>query len=189
VAVVTVTPETFTMVSFDAARIAELASMVADKVGLPADLPLAIEVDETVPLGRTKLTSLDPAAVSVQSGAFEDAKKLRHLSDRSVVDVLGRVLHRLLDRLDPRFADAPPDDDLSLQQSTAWDAYAVGRAARLEFNPSKQRRLYHFRNRHGFTDVADRVFERLWSAEPGSLSWSDIEAACAETAAAREPAA
>jgi hypothetical protein len=186
---IAVTPETFTMVNFDAARIRELATEVADRVGLPAELALRVEVDEAVPLGRTKIVSLEPAVVSVQGGAFEDAKRLRHLSDHSVTDVLGRIFHRLLDRLDPRFADAPADDDLSLAQATAWDAYAVGRCERLGYNPQKQRRLYHFRNRHGFTDVADRVFERLWSAEPGSLSWADIDAACAETAAGRESAA
>lgn len=186
---ITVTPQTFNYVVFDAGRIEELASEVAERVGLPDDLPVLIEVDEAIPLGRTRLASLEPVVVSVQGGAFENAKQLRHLSERNVVDVLGRIFHRLLDRLDPRFADAPPDDQLTLQQSTAWDAYAVGRCERLGYTPQKQRRLYHFRNRHGFTDVADRVFERLWSAEPGSLSWADIDAACAETAAGRESAA
>lgn len=188
-AVITVVPEVFTMVEFQAADIKRLAEDVADKVGLPADLPVTVEVDESVPLGRTKIASLDPVVVSVQGGAFENAKQLRHLSERGVVDVLGRIFHRVLDRLDARFADAPADDQLTLQQATAWDAYAVGRCEQLGFEPQKQRRLYHFRNRHGFNDVADRVFERLWSAAPGSLGWSDIEAACAETAAVGEPAA
>lgn len=188
-AVITVTPQQFTMVEFDAAEIKRFASEVADRVGLPADLRVTVEVDETVPLGRTRIASLDPVVVSVQGGALENAKQLRHLSERSVVDVLGRIFHRVLDRLDPRFADAPSDDQLTLQQATAWDAYAVGRCERIGYSPQKQRRLYHFRNRHGFNDVADRVFERLWSAEPGSLGWADIETACTETAAARESAA
>jgi hypothetical protein len=179
---ITVTPATFTMVNFDGARIAALASEVADRIGLPADLPITVEVDETVPLGRTRIASLDPVVVAVQGGAFENAKQLRHLSEQSVVDVLGRIFHRVLDRLDPRFADAPADDGLTLPQATAWDAYAVGRCEQLGYTPQKQRRIYHFRNRHGFTDVADRVFERLWSSSPGSLGWADIEAACAETA-------
>ncbi|MDQ1445991.1 MAG: hypothetical protein QOI20_2455 [Acidimicrobiaceae bacterium] len=188
-AVITVTPQQFTMVHFDAARIAELASDVADRVGLPADLAVTVEVDEKVPLGRTRIASLDPLVVAVQGGAFENAKNLRHLSDHSVVDVLGRIFHRVADRLDPRFADAPDDDGLTLQQATAWDAYAVGRCEQAGYTPQKQRRLYHFRNRHGFNDVADRVFERLWSAAPGSLGWADIQAACDETAAGRESAA
>lgn len=183
-ATVVVTPETFSYVSFEADGIRELVAEVADRVGLPAEAEIRIEVDETTPLGRTKLVSLDPVTLAVQSGAFENAKAPRTLSDRSVYDVVGRMLFRAADRLDPAFGNPPPDADLTMQQQTAWDAYAVGRCERAGFAPSKARRLYHFRNRHGFTDVADRVFERLWSAE--RLTWPDIDAACAETAAARE---
>jgi hypothetical protein len=185
VAKVVVTPETFSYVLFDAARIAELTSTVAAKVGLPADVEIRIEVDESSPLGRTRLMSLEPITLSVEGGAFEDAKRPRQLSDRSVIDVVGRLLFRAKDRLDPSFADAPPDADLSLQQTTAWDTYAVGRCERAGWAPQKQRRIYHFRNRHGFTDVADAVFNRLWNAE--NLTWADLDAACAETAAGRQP--
>jgi len=185
VAKVVVVPETFTLVHFDAGRIQELSEKVADLVGLPADAEIRIEVEEQSPLGRVRVESISPVTIAVQGGAFEHAKKPRHLSDESVVDVLGRVFHRIKDRLDPAFGQPPPDSDLTLQQSTAWDAYCVGRAARLGLNPSKPRRLYHFRNRHGFTDVADATFERLWDAE--HLTWADIEADCAQTASARQP--
>jgi hypothetical protein len=144
-------------------------------------------VDEQEPLGRTTVQSLDPISITVEGGAFEDAKRPRQMSDRGIVDVLGRLLFRVKDRLDPAFGDPPPDDALTLQQQTAWDAYAVGRAERAGLPTQASRRLYHFRNRHGFSDVADRVFARLWAAE--SLTWADIEAACAETMAAREAVA
>jgi len=183
---VVVSPEEFAVVFFDAARIKELADDVVRKVGLPDGVGLSIEVLEQEPLGRTSVTSLDPITVSVEGGAFEDAKRPRHMSDGSVVDVLGRLLFRAKDRLDPAFGDPPPDDQLDLQHHTAWETYCVGRCERAGLRPSKPRRLYHFRNRHGFTDVADAVFERLWNAE--GLTWPDIDAACAETAAAREPA-
>ncbi|MBW3669213.1 MAG: hypothetical protein KY443_08370 [Actinobacteria bacterium] len=182
-AAVVVTPEAFTLVQFDAGRIAELVAEVAGRVGLPADVEVRVEIDERVPLGRSRLTSLDPITIAVQGGAFENAKVPRTLSDRSVVDVVGRLLFRAVDRLDPAFADAPADEALTLPQHTAWDAYAVGRCERVGYAPSKPRRLYHFRNRHGFTDTADRVFERLWSAD--GLTWADLDAACAETAATR----
>jgi hypothetical protein len=185
VAKVVVTPEQFNFVSFDAARIVELTGSVADKVGLPADIEVRIEIDEATPLGRTRLMSLEPITLAVEGGAFEDAKRPRQLSDKSVLDVVGRLLFRAKDRLDPGFAGAPDDADLSLQEHTAWDTYAVGRCERAGWSPQKPRRLYHFRNRHGFTDVADTVFERLWNAE--GLAWSDIVAACAETEAARTP--
>ena len=180
---VAVTPEQFSFVSFDAGRVGELTATIADKVGLPADTEIRIDIDESSPLGRTRLESLDPITISVEGGAFEDAKRPRQLSDKSVIDVIGRLLFRAKDRLDPSFAGAPADGDLTLQQHTAWDTYAVGRCERAGWAPQKKRRLYHFRNRHGFTDVADGVFERLWSAE--GLTWSDIDAACAETDAAR----
>ena len=184
---VVVTPAAFTMVTFDHDRIVELASEVAEKVGLPADLEVRVEIDETTPLGRTKVTSLDPVTLSVQGGAFENAKVPRTLSDKDVVDVVGRLLFRVKDRLDPAFADAPPDEELTLAQHTAWDAYACGRCERVGYQPAKPRRQYHFRNRHGFSDVADAVFERLWSAD--GLGWADLDAACKETEAAKEPAA
>ncbi|MDQ1374487.1 MAG: hypothetical protein QOJ09_1825 [Actinomycetota bacterium] len=174
------------MVTFDAARIAELAADVADKVGLPAETVLRIDVDENEPLGRTTVASLDPIVIKVEGGAFEDAKRPRQMSDRGIVDVLGRLLFRVKDRLDPAFGEPPADDALSLQQQTAWDAYAVGRADRAGLPVQQSRRLYHFRNRHGFTDAADAAFARLWSAE--SLTWADIEAVCADTAAGREAA-
>jgi hypothetical protein len=99
--------------------------------------------------------------------------------------VLGRLFFRIRDRLDPAFGEPPPDSELSLAQSTAWDAYAVGRAVRLGYPASRQRRLYRFRNRHGFSDTADAVFDRLWNAE--GLTWADIQAAVDETAATRTP--
>ena len=128
---VTVTPEEFTMVRFDSARIRDLTAAVADAVGLPDDLELRIEVDEQSPLGRTRVTSFEPVTITTESGAFEDPKRIRDLSDQNVQDVLGRLLMRVRDRLDPAFGDPPPDKELSVQQHTAWDAYAVGRCARL----------------------------------------------------------
>lgn len=184
---VTVTPQTFTLVFFDAARIADLVGGVAVQVGFGDDVAITVAVDEGNPLGRAKLTATDPVTIEVQGGAFEDPKRPRQLSDASVQDVSGRLLFRAWDRLGGGFADAPPDDQLDLAQHAAWDAFAVGRCERAGLPVSKARRLYHFRNRHGFTDVADAAFERLWTAT--RLSWADVVAVCAETATARQPAA
>jgi hypothetical protein len=178
-----VTPDQFHLVFFDAGRIAELTGEVADRIGLAEDLEIRVEVDERMPLGRVKVTSLDPVTITVEGGAFEDAKQLRHLSERSTTDVLGRTLLKIKDRLDPGFGEAPADDKLSLQELVAWTAYSEGRCERLGLPTQKQRWRYHFRNRHGFSDVADAAFDRLWAGE--GLTWADIEAACAETAAAR----
>lgn len=184
---VTVTPDVFTMVAFDAARIADLAAEVAEHVDLPDDVSVDIEVDETSPLGHTRaVVAGRRVQVLAESGAFEDPKRLRQLSEPGTRWVLGRVLFRARDRLDPAFGRPPADADLTLEQHAAWDVYAVGRFARLTgpggTDPSARRR-YQFRLRHGFNDVSDRVFDQLWGAS--GLTWADIEAACAETAAAR----
>ena len=180
---VTVTPTEFHFVTFDANEVARLVGEVADTVGLPADLAIHIDINETTPLGRTRIESLDPVKINVEGGAFENAKTPRTLSERSVRDVAGRLLLRVKDRLSGDFADAPPDEELTLPQTVAWDAYAVGRASRAGLTVSKPRRLYHFRNRHGFTDVADAAFERLWHAD--ALTWAELDALCGETAAAK----
>lgn len=182
---VTVTPETFTMVNFDAAAIAAITEKLLDQIGLP-DLDVQIKIDETSPLGRTQVVSQDPVVIETESGAIEDPKRPRQLSDAGAADVLGRALLRVADRRTPGFADAPADADLTLPQTVAWAVYSNGRLERFGYPAQKQRWLYHFRNRHGFTDVADAAFERLWSTP--SLTWGEI-VALSEGAIAHEPVA
>ena len=182
---VVVLPEIFHAVNYDNARIVELASALTEQCGLPGDAEVRIEVDETTPFGRTTLVSLDPITVKVESGAFEDGRKPKAQSDRGVVETLGRVLFCVADRLKPEFADAPAEGELTNNQRVAWSVYALGRTARLGHEVARPRWQYHFRNRHGFNDVVDGVFDRLWNAD--RLSWADIEAACQETEAAKAP--
>ena len=179
---ITVVPEAFTLVKFEAPHIAEVAADVADRIGFPEGTEVRVEVDEQSPLGKTEVVAIDPVTVAVESGAFEDAKRPRHLSEQSVRSVLGRLLFRARDRLAPSFAEAPPDADLPLRLHVAWDVYAVGRCERLGWRAQKERRRYHFRIRHGFTDVADQAFDRLWTAD--DLTWADLQAVCEETEAA-----
>ena len=180
---VVVQPEQFKLVEFQADEIRALADGLAREIGLPDDLEIRIEVDETTPLGAAKVASLDPVVLTLESGALEDAKAPRHLDPRSSSDVLGRLLFEVRDRLDPAFADAPADADLTLPLSSAWQAYCVGRLSRLGHRVQRQRRLYHFRNRHGFTDAADAAFAQLWDGE--DLTWADIAATSESAAAAR----
>jgi len=82
------------------------------------------------------------------------------------------------DRLSPGFGDPPPDSELTHAEHTAWDAYAVGRFSRKAgVDGGLARRRYAFRLRHGFSDAADRAFDRLWAAS--DLTWDDILAICA----------
>jgi hypothetical protein len=173
VAQTSVTPETFTIVDFDAAEIDSLTKRLADEVGLPGDLSVEVRVDETVPTGRTRIASIDPVVIELESGALEDPRRLRKYSEAAAARVLGRVLLQVRDLLDPGFGTPPPRDELSLPLRSAWDVYATGRLARLGHPVQKQRWKYAFRTRHGFSDEVDRAFDELWTGE--DLGWDDIE--------------
>jgi hypothetical protein len=178
---VTITPEAFTLVLFEVDRIRDRAAEIAATAGLDGDVHL--EVDETNPLARLRVISWEPIELFAQGGAFEDSRRLRHLSDRNLSESLGRLLFRVKDRLDPGFADAPEDEKLSLAQQNVWDVYCLGRLAAAGYDVAKPRWHYHFRLRHGFTDLSDAAFERVWMSD--GLSWADLDAVCMETERAR----
>lgn len=179
---VTVEPTTFTLVDFDAGELSALLESLLDELGL--DVPVTLEVDERTPLGRAVVASLDPVVIEVESGALQDARSLRSFSAVASTNVLGRLLLRVRDRRDPAFGDPPADVDLTLPQAAAWDAYCVGRLVRLGHDrfDERQRRLYQFRTRHGFSDVADVAFDSLWDGT--DLTWADIDRLSAEASSA-----
>ena len=172
---VEVRPDTYSMVFFDAAEIRAIVEKLVSEIGLPGDLSVTVEVDETTPMGRARVASLDPVLITAESGRLEDVKRPRQLSSEGTVDVLGKLLFSVRDRLDPSFGEPPEDDQLTLQEYVAWEVYCVGRLGRLGHPVQRQRRLYQFRNRHGFTDAADAAFDHLWTAE--DLTWDDITSA------------
>lgn len=170
---VTVIPETFSMVRYDAGAIAAIVERLVADIGLSPETTILLEVDERVPLGKAEVRSLEPIQLFVEGGAIEDAKRPRELSSEATADVVGRLLMEVRDRLDPEFAAPPLDVEISMPVRTAWDVYAVGRLARRGYRAQRQRRLYAFRTRHGFTDAADAAFDALWSGE--GLTFADIE--------------
>ena len=170
---VTVTPDHFTMVLFDVDAIRTWAEALLARLGM-AECNLHIEVDETTPIARVQSQLGDPILVRVESGAFEDTRRPRHLSETAVNTALGRTLLRARDRLSGSFGAAPADPDLDLAQVAAWDTYAVGRLARLGYPVHQPRWIYNFRNRHGFTDRADGAFAQIWTAD--ELSWDELSA-------------
>ena len=178
---ITLSPEEFTLVFYDPDEIRAVAERIAAAAGIEGDIQL--EVNESSPLGRLGVRSLDPIEVWVQGGAFEDSRRPRHLSERSLAEALGRLFYRVKDRLDPGFAEAPEEDKLTLQQRNIWDTYCLGRLARTGYDVAKPRWLYHFRTRQGFTDVADEAFERIWTSD--GLTWADLEGILSQAAAAR----
>lgn len=176
---VTVDPPAFSIVHYDSGRIAVVVSEVASLAGISDDVRIEVAVDEQNPFGKTT-TLVDGRSVTirVEGGAFEDPQRLRQFSEPNARVVLGRLLFRVADRLSPSFGDPPPDTELTPAEHSAWDAYAVGRYARLAgVDGGQARRRYAFRIRHGFTDAADRAFDQLWIAS--DLTWSDVQAICA----------
>jgi hypothetical protein len=171
---VEVRPTEFSMVFFDAAEIQGIVEQLVTEVELPRDLSVTLDIDETTPMGRARVASVEPLVITAESGALEDVKAPRQLSRTGTLDVIGKLLFSVRDRLDPAFGEPPADDELTLQESVAWEVYCVGRLGRLGHPVQRQRRLYQFRNRHGFTDAADAAFDKLWTAE--QLTWSDIKA-------------
>ena len=166
---VEIRPEEFSMVFFDADEIRAIVEKLAAEVGLPDDLSITVDIDETTPMGHAAVESLDPTVLSLESGSLEDPKRPRKLNEDGAADVIGRLLFSVRDRLDPAFGEPPLDKELSLPHSVAWQVYCVGRLGRLGYKSQRQRRLYQFRNRHGFTDAADQAFERLDLADEDAV--------------------
>jgi hypothetical protein len=172
---VTVAPERFTLVAYDADQIAEIVRDLATQLGLSN--PIAVEVDEKTPLSKMSAvvdgsSSDDTITLHLQSGALEDTRHLTNFSEAHARRSLARVMLRARDRLRPDFADAPDDLALTNTQNAAWDVYCGGRLERLGLNPVQQRYRYDFRNRFGFTDEVDSVFDRVWAAD--DLGWHDL---------------
>jgi hypothetical protein len=170
---VTVTPQQFTFVSFDAAAIETLLVGLLHHLGM-AGRSLQVEVNEASPVVRISAEDGDPIVMRADSGAFEEPRRPRSLSDDNVITNAGRVLLRLRDRRDGSFADAPAEEDLTLAQTAAWDTYSVGRIGRLGYHVHEPRWRYNFRNRHGFSDGADAAFDKIWGAE--RLTWAVLSA-------------
>jgi hypothetical protein len=178
---VTVTPEEFKLIKYDSAEIAMVVASLAERLGVAN--PIHVIVDETTPLALMSAeldgTSSDATiTIRAESGALEDTKHFTHFNVNHTEISIGRMLLRAHDRLRPDFADAPPDQALTLQQEAAWNTYVNGRLSRLGVDTNKQRWRYNHRNRFGFSDVVDADFEALWSAD--DLGWSDVTAACTD---------
>ena len=169
---VTVSPQTFTFVSFDAGLIASVTEGLVGAFGL-GDHAVSVVVDESTPLARTSVSLADGITIKVESGAFEDTRRPRQQSENATATSVGRMLLRARDRLAGGFGEAPPDDELSLAQMAAWEAYSVGRLERFGIEVNQQRWRYNFRNRHGFTDSSDARFDELWASE--GLTWGELD--------------
>lgn len=181
---ISVLPEVFSFINFDADEIAAVVRDVAGRLGIAN--PIRVEVDESTPLAKMSARLVDddgnvitgPASsdalidIRVESGALENTQRLTNFGAERAAVSLGRVLLRARDRLRADFADVPADEELSLAENAAWDAYNAGRLARAGIPVNQQRFRYNFRNRFGFSDEVDATFDQLWLAD--DLGWNDL---------------
>jgi hypothetical protein len=182
---VQVAPDPFTLIAYDAAEIGAIVEDIAAIVEIPTDVDINVVVDEELfaPLTGHMSDVVDGRVELWISGAnFEDSKRPLHFSETQARRDLTIALLRARDRLSDDFADAPPDAELTRGERAAWDTYTVGRVERLGIPMRRPRQLYDFRLQHGFTDVADAAFDRLWNAP--RMTFAGIQEICKETGAA-----
>ncbi len=171
---ITVSPTELVGVDYGADRIAELAvqarRLVAD--GRLDDTPIAIRIDEASVTRRMWISSLDPVEFRIERGALEERHRPRHLSEDRAMSALARLQLELGDRRDADFGAPALDSPTSRAHDQAWSVNLHGRVARIGLAVDQPQLRYRFRNRHGFSDNANRIFEQLWSSD--DLTWAAI---------------
>ena len=188
--IVTVSPDPFHLVQYQASVIRGIIEDVAAQIDWPTNIDISLTVDEQLPmpiLGTFADVVADGtrAEVWISGGNFEARDKSREFSELHARAEITHVLLRAKDRVGDAFAAAPPEGSLTLGERCAWDTYTWGRCVRLGHPVHHQKRLYDFRMQHGFSDAADAAFDRLWAAE--SMTWDGIREICVETGAVDRP--
>jgi hypothetical protein len=181
---VTVTPDPFTLIPFDAPTIASLVEDVAALVEFPPGVEIDVAVDEELfpPLTGHMADVVDGrASLWISAANLEDTRQPRTFAPEQARSDFVVMLLRAKDRMSDDFADAPADRELTRGERVAWDIYAIGRAERLGMDTRRQRELYDFRLQHGFTDLADAAFDRCWNAP--TMTFAGIREVCKETGA------
>ncbi|MEM7275100.1 MAG: hypothetical protein AAF547_18610 [Actinomycetota bacterium] len=172
---IVVRPETYTKVSYESAAIATLAQRALESVApLPDDLDVTVEVEEDAATNRVRITALEPLVFGVDGGALEDYKRPRSLGDLASSITFTRLFLEVVDRQSDSFGAPELDAEMTQARRMAWDVNLYGRVGRHGLRLHQPRYRYNFRNRHGFSDVADRAFDQLWAGD--ELTWAEIVA-------------
>lgn len=171
---ITVQPTTFTKVEYDADLLARLAQAALERVpGVPGHTDVQINVMEDAATTTFRIASMEPLVLEVDGGAVEDSKDPRRVGEHESAITFTRAFLEVYDRQADWFHGPALDDaDVSKAHKMAWDVNLHGRVSSLGVRLHKPRYIYNFRNRHGFTDRADEVFEQLWTA--GETTWTRI---------------
>ncbi|MGF1598568.1 MAG: hypothetical protein ACFCVK_16850 [Acidimicrobiales bacterium] len=172
---ITVVPETYTKVEYDVGELRECAERALGRIPSLADgLDVEIRIDEMQATTRLWIVSLDPLVFELDSGAVENLRDPRRLGHLEAEVAFSRLFLELTDRWSDAFGAPALGADVSHAHRMAWDVNLYGRVGRLGLRLHTPRFRYNFRNRHGFSDLADRVFDRLWEAD--GLTWAQIVA-------------
>ncbi|MEZ5340775.1 MAG: hypothetical protein R2706_04805 [Acidimicrobiales bacterium] len=124
---VTITPETFAKVLFDAEEIRRAAhEAVALVPGFVDTRSVELLVDEERPTTRVAVSSLDPVVLAVESGALEETKRPRTLSPQRTTATVARLLFEVLDRESSDFGAPELGEPRRLAAKVAWDVYCYG---------------------------------------------------------------
>lgn len=170
---IVVRPDTYSKTQFEADHIRTLAQRSLERVApLPDDLEVEIDVDENQVTNRVRVTSLDPVSFHVDGGALENYKQPRTIGDLPASITFTRLFLEVVDRLSETFGAPALDAELTQAHRMAWDVNLFGRVGRHGLQIHQPRYRYNYRSRHGFSDVADRTFDRLWSSD--ELTWPEI---------------
>jgi hypothetical protein len=172
-----IVPEAFTLVLYDAPLVRSVVEEVGSAVGFPADVEVSLEIDEELaqPLTGSYVDVRDGVLHLWYSGGnVEDTLRARHLDPVRARREFAMGLLRGMDRLDPAFHGAPVDDELTDAQRALWDVSAEGRAERSGIAMRPDRARYVYRLACGFTDEADAEYDRLRGG--ATTSWADLAA-------------
>jgi hypothetical protein len=166
-------PANFTKVEYDAdelVRLATAALAIVPALGGVADLE--VRVDEDQATTRAAVVSLDPMIFAVDSGALENLKDPRRTGELESTITFVKLFLEVLDRRSEAFGAPDLNQPISHAHRIAWDVNLFGRVGRFGLRLHPPRFRYDFRNRHGFSDAADRAFDALWTGE--GLSFARI---------------
>lgn len=170
---IVIRPDNFTKVDFDLQVIHDAAQRALENVApLPNDLEVLVDIDEDQATNRMRITSVDPAAMAIDGGALENYKQPRTVGELESGISFTRLFLELTDRLSESFGAPAVDADVVRAHRMAWNVNLFGRTTRHGLHIHEPRYRYNFRNRHGFSDLADRTFDTLWSTD--GLTWAEI---------------
>ena len=169
--VITIWPPTFTKVEYEASQLAELVrSALALVPALPPDLDIEVRVDEEQATTRAAVVSMEPLVFAADSGALENLKDPRRCGELESTVTFVRLFLEVVDRHSESFGAPELGKPMTHAHKISWEVNLFGRASRLGLRLHSPRFRYDFRNRHGFSDNADRIFDVLWASDDLSFA-------------------